>query len=224
MEALDKNQNKDVVYIKTINEQGKTVWKSSGNNKYGQCGVGSTYEKITEPKTFFEGEICDFKFNDCTVYIKTIDDNGKIIWKSFGFNYNGQCGIESREKDVCEPKTFFEGEIYDFKFNNDGTVYIKTINEQGKIIWKSFGYNNAGQCGVGSTDEKITEPKTLFEGEIYEFKFKNNYTIYIKTINKQGKIIWKSFGPNEHGQCGVKTSKYVIHEPTNMNDLTVLFN
>jgi len=57
----------------------------------------------------------------------------KIIWKSFGDNCCRQYGIGSHEDKIFEPTTFFEGKIYEFKFNVF-TTYIKTIDEQDKLF------------------------------------------------------------------------------------------
>ena len=186
------------------------IW-SWGKNSYGQCGTGTT-ENITTP-TQINSET-DFRIDTIIIAGNTniVQDTEGRIW-SWGRNNYGQCGTGTTQ-NVTTP-TQINSET-DFRID---TIIIagntNIVQDTEGRIW-SWGRNNYGQCGTGTT-QNVTTPTQINS----ETDFRIDTIIIAGNTNivqdTEGRI-W-SWGRNNYGQCGTGTTQNVT-TPTQINSET----
>jgi len=132
-----------------------TLW-TWGNNVFGQLGVDDTNIRLTPVTTFAGGT--NWKQVSCgsdhTAAIKT----DGTLW-SWGYNYNGQLGINNTI-DRSTPVTTFAGGT-NWKQVACGRYHRSAIKTDG-TLW-TWGHNSYGQLGDNTSTNRST-PVTTFAG------------------------------------------------------------
>ena len=177
------------------------IW-SWGQNSYGQCGTGTT-TNVTTPTQI--NTDTNFKIDKIITTGNTniVQDTEGRIW-SWGQNSYGQCGTGTTT-NVTTPTQINTGT----NFRIDKIIIAGDTNiiqdTEGKI-W-SWGRNNYGQCGTGTTTNVLTPTQINSETN---FRINEIITTgYTNTVQDTEGKIW-SWGWNAYGQCGTGNGKNVL--------------
>ena len=197
-----------------------------GRNSFGQLGDGTTTERLvpTEITSQFElnEEDAISLITLGRAFSLAITTEGRVF--TWGRNSYGELGDGTAiDKHVPTDITSF------FAFNPEETViqiassfyHSSVITSEGRVFM--WGYNFYGQCGDGTTTNKLvpTEIESnfdLIEGEtVIQLSLGGN-SYSIARTSKRRVFVW---GNNEYGQLGDGTTidKYVPTEITSNFDL-----
>lgn len=115
---------------------------------------------------------------------------------SFGWNRYGQLGLENRaNQSTPQPITLLEG-------NNAKQIFVTgahtfVLCKDGALY--GFGFNGAGQLGLGNYDHQLTPQRvTLPEGQVKRVFIGKSHTLI---LCKDGLLY--SFGSNSYGELGL---------------------
>jgi len=177
-----------------INPDGKIyTW---GNNNYGQLGNGTYIDKHIPTKMISKGE----KFNTFSTSLystSAISISGKLYVS--GRNLDGLLGDGGDLTTTNTPKLVKIKSVFTKDFSA-GNNYAVEINESGEIY--SWGYNNCGQLGDGTTETKYTRTKINVVGTYFQkVSAGHDHTI---ALSESGDIY--AWGENEYGQLGDNTT------------------
>ncbi len=173
-----------LVYVwgrNNFNQLGDLVYNS--NRPYSNVPVGVDYKRVSDIIDIAAGG------NHCLAVKK----NGTVM--SWGYNYNGQCGVESTKTMSTTIIKNFSGVIkvaagYDFSLalKSDGTVW-------------SWGANSNGQLGNGTTTDNYIPAQVSNLTEVIAISGGFEYCIALKSDG----TVW-TWGKNQYGQLGNNTS------------------
>ncbi len=177
-----------------IDENGD-LW-TWGNNSFCELGNG-TMQNSKVPVKISQGikfkEISTAEEAQCTF---AIDEEGNL-W-AWGYNAYGQLGIGTTENYANIPTKIAEGTK--FKTVSTGYYYSVAIDEEGNL-W-SWGYNNQGQLGNGTTKDSNIPTKVQVDAK---FKSVSAGYDFCLAIDENG-TLW-AWGMNLNGQFGNGTTK-----------------
>ena len=189
---------------------------SWGNNSYGQLGLGHTTSPVTSPSLT--------SFNDCvevsvgsghTLARKGADNT---IW-GWGKNDFGQLGRGFADA-VPHPTPAKIGVDSDWAQIAAGDYYSFAIKNNGAVY--SWGYNGAGQLGLGYTDPvSCTVPTNINTLTCTAISAGGGHALAIKL----DKTLW-AWGVNSSGQLGIGnwTTPYDTPQPVGSVSDWVLIN
>ncbi|KAL9643205.1 hypothetical protein ABK040_001693 [Willaertia magna] len=186
-----------------------------GLNNFGQLGVGSPSDTITQITEIYKsGElkdksICDVIATYDFIYIKTCDDK----YFSFGFNRYGNLGITKLSKPL---KTLVNVNI------NAISTRDRTLFAGSDGIVYGFGRNDFGQLGDGTTSSPKFNPfntRFPFEKSIQQIATGLYHTLVLAT---DGSVY--SFGSNVYGELGINSFSNMTAIPTMINTNTLSAN
>ena len=228
---FDLNDGETIVQI-SLGFQHSSALSSDGRvftwgvNYFGQLGDGTTTERLvpTEITSQFElnEEDAISLITLGRAFSLAITTEGRVF--TWGRNYYGELGDGTAiDKHVPTDITSF------FAFNPEETViqiassfyHSSVITSEGRVFM--WGYNFYGQCGDGTTTNKLvpTEIESnfdLIEGEtVIQLSLGGN-SYSIARTSKRRVFVW---GNNEYGQLGDGTTidKYEPTEITSNFDL-----
>lgn len=186
---LEVAYSSDTVYA--IDEEGG-LW-SWGNNVAGQCGIGNNKNQTTPQKiTAIDKKVIQVIAANSNMY--AIDEDG-AVW-SCGGNGDGDLGIGSTtNQNIPQKITAINKKVIKLDIMSYyGTIYA--IDEEGGL-W-SWGNNEKGQVGNGSTENQLTPYKIVaIDKKIIETTSSFG-TVY--ALAEEG-VLW-SWGNNDQGHVG----------------------
>jgi alpha-tubulin suppressor-like RCC1 family protein len=172
-----------------------TLW-TWGYNAFGQLGINATTTRTTPVQVF--GSATNWKQvsggGSHTVAIKT----DGTLW-TWGYNYNGQLGINATTQRNTPVTTFLGGS--DWKQVAAGGNHTLAIKTDG-TLW-TWGYNVVGQLGINTSGTDILTPVTTFVGgsNWKQVAGGSNHTLAIKTDG----TLW-TWGDNSSGELGINNT------------------
>lgn len=183
------------------------VW---GNNASGQLGLGND-EAVLAPVVLSLGSGID---DDHVIAAATGQNHSLILFDSgrlfaTGSNAHGQLGIGTDQFGFLLPDSFIPVEITS-QFELDegdkiaqvhaGALYSLIITDTGRVF--TFGLNNAGQLGDGTTSRRATpvEITQSFGGTVVNAALGERHTLILTDSNHV-----YAFGDNYYGQLGTGT-------------------
>jgi alpha-tubulin suppressor-like RCC1 family protein len=172
-----------------------TLW-TWGLNAYGQLGINNTTSPICTPITTFAGGTNWKQVSGCFFHTAAIKTDG-TLW-TWGYNYNGQLGINNTT-DRSTPVTTFAGGT-NWKQVSGGGYHTTAIKTDG-TLW-TWGRNNNGQLGNNTTTTRST-PITTFAGGT-NWKQVSGCFFHTAAIKTDG-TLW-TWGYNGNGQLGNNTT------------------
>ena len=172
-----------------------TLW-TWGYNAFGQLGINATTTRTTPVQVF--GSATNWKQvsggGSHTVAIKT----DGTLW-TWGYNYNGQLGINATTQRNTPVTTFLGGS--DWKQVAAGGNHTLAIKTDG-TLW-TWGYNVVGQLGINTSGTDILTPVTTFVGgsNWKQVAGGSTHTAAIKTDG----TLW-TWGDNSSGELGINNT------------------
>ena len=155
----------------------------SGNNFWGQLGIGNTDNKNTftanSPFVTASNVICGYN------YTFIIDENNDVY--STGFNLNGQLGIENTVNQDT-----FTAIVPSLKASkvSCGVAHTLIIDENNHVY--GSGSNGTGQLGIGTTDSKdtFTSNASIVSGSIIACGATSSFVINENKLYLSGQLIY----------------------------------
>ncbi|BAO05030.1 hypothetical protein CF067_17380 [Clostridium sporogenes] len=153
-----------------------TVW-ATGDNSYGQLGLGDTNQRTTPTKIPIDNvkEVITSTAN--TIFFK----NDGTVWAT-GDNRYGQLGLGDTNQRTTPTKMLIDNvkkviamDNWTFFIKNDGTVWATGASVKP-------GYYKFGQLGIGTTDDICTPTKVLID-DVKDIICGTTYTIFLKNDN-----------------------------------------
>jgi alpha-tubulin suppressor-like RCC1 family protein len=169
------------------------AWGFNGN---AQIGDGSTIPKRTPTRVCNTRTFCEVKAANNHVLV--IEKNGNV-W-AWGGNGSGQLANNSITS-VLTPVSV-AGAVKTFCQINAQNTHSIALDKNGKI-W-TWGRNDVGQLGIGSTIDYVATPRSLYGNKTF-CKINNKLGSYSAAIDYQGRV-W-SWGQNTSNQLG--TNNYI---------------
>mmetsp|Transcript_6720 Transcript_6720/g.9761 ORF Transcript_6720/g.9761 Transcript_6720/m.9761 type:complete len:345 (+) Transcript_6720:269-1303(+) len=143
--------------------------------------------------------------------------NGNIY--SWGMNAAGQCGLEHQNITVEKPtKINIQLEYEDEKVTHIYIGKAHSVAQTNKHNLYGWGWNEDGQCGVGSFMEYITRPKRIkIRREEDDIKIKQISVGGYHNLMLTEKGTLYTWGENLYGECGTGTNVNLL-EPNKIKD------
>jgi len=174
-----------------------TLW-TWGRNNFGQLGVNNSTNRFTPVTTLLGGTNWKSIATKSGTTISNKTDGTLWLW---GYNYNGELGINSANSGLTRPDrstpvtTLLGGT--NWKSIASGLGQIIAIKTDGSL-W-SWGLNSYGQLGVNNTATRSTPVTTLLGGTNWKSIAGGQlHTVALKTDG----TLW-TWGSNTNGQLGV---------------------
>eukprot|EP01084_Bolivina_argentea_P169742 294217_1 len=179
-----------------------------GNNKYGQCGLGTELNGCIEAVTQIKSLKHIFKIHCGQNFSICVDIDGAIY--SFGQNNMGQLGLGNRKIETfaipmkipafSSGKNKLNVQIQNIKC---GMNHVCCLDKQGQAY--TFGCNKYGRCGVNTDIKQLFSPQMVNVSNILNKNIKivdifcgNFHTILLTEENE-----YICFGSNNCGQCSI---------------------
>ena len=139
-------------------------------------------------------KICEVSTCPVSYHILAISEDYKVY--SWGFNNKGQLG-QGDCKNRRNPTLIESLSGYKVVAVATGRNHSLILTDDGQVF--AFGDNSSGQCGVGSKESQVTNPKRVdYSGSaIVKMACGSDFSLI---LNEDGTIF--SFGHPEHGQLG----------------------
>nr|QBK90262.1 MAG: F-box and regulator of chromosome condensation repeat protein [Pithovirus LCPAC102] len=195
---LENNERNEIIpFIKGKMEQMyinyNTLW-GFGSDEFGQLGLDDNNDnKKISIKIPFDYKV---KSVSCGGLYTIIIDENDDLW-SFGFNYNGQLGLDHNIDRKIPTKIEFNYKVKSVSCGDNHTIIIDENND----LW-SFGSNKSGQLGLGDNEDRDKPKKLQFNYKVKSVSCGQNHTIIIDENDE----LW-SFGSNKYGQLGLNDYK-----------------
>jgi len=171
-----------------------TLW-TWGQNGTGQLGNNTTTDRSTPVTTSAGG--ANWKQVTCgSGYTSAIKTDG-TLW-TWGFNTNGQLGINNTTTPILTPVTTFAGGT-NWKQVSSGVYNAAAVKTDG-TLW-TWGINSDGQLGDNTSTDRST-PVTTFAGGT-NWKQVAGGTSHTAAIKTDG-TLW-TWGLNDFGALGDNT-------------------
>jgi alpha-tubulin suppressor-like RCC1 family protein len=173
-----------------------TLWTWGGNN-FAQLGVNDNSTNRSTPVTTFAGGTNWKQVSGGSLHIAAIKTDG-TLW-TWGYNVQGQLGINNTTSPICTPVTTFAGGT-NWKQVDCGGNRTAAIKTDG-TLW-TWGQNSSGQLG-DNTGITRSIPVTTFAGGT-NWKQVDCGTINTAAIKTDG-TLW-TWGSNIFAQLGDNTT------------------
>ena len=170
------------------------AWGFNGN---AQIGDDSTIPKRTPTRVCNTRTFCEVR--GANTHVLAIEKNGQV-W-AWGTNTSGQLG-NFYISSVLTPVSV-AGAVKTFCQINAQNTHSIALDKNGKI-W-TWGRNDVGQLGIGSTIDYVTTPRSLYGNKTFCKINNNEVGSYSAAIDYQGRV-W-SWGQNTFNQLG--TNDYI---------------
>lgn len=191
-----------------------TLW-ATGDNAYGQLGIGSTENK----NTFQQVKISNIKeiySNTFCTFAKT--ENNEIY--AWGRNNYGQLGLgDTKDKllptklEVNDVKEVYSYRDHNFLIKNDGKVY-------------AAGWNKYGQLGLGDNDDRleftqvdIDNVEDIKLGAFHTILLKGDGTVWTTGHGAYGEL---GLGNDDNKNFFTKTDLTDVKQIINANEETIV--
>lgn len=163
-----------------------------GKNQYGQLGDNTKTDKPTPFELTIPGETIK-QATGSLYHSALVTESGKLY--TFGYNNNGQLGDGTKIDKITPTLITIAGETIKYvelgKYDDSAV-----ITESGKLY--TFGYNNYGQLGDGTTGTKTIPTLITIPGETIKTVALGKS--HSAVVTESGKLY--TFGFNNHGQLG----------------------
>jgi alpha-tubulin suppressor-like RCC1 family protein len=164
------------------------AWGFNGN---AQIGDDSTIPKRTPTRVCNNRTFCEVK--GANNHVLAIEKNGQV-W-AWGTNTSGQ--LASNYITCVLTPVSITGAVKTFCQINAQNTHSIALDKNGKI-W-TWGRNDSGQLGIGSTIDYVTTPRSVYGNKTF-CKINNKLGTHSTAIDYQGKV-W-SWGLNTSNQLG----------------------
>ena len=175
------------------------LW-STGYNNRGQLGVGNlltsrAFAPVPNPATSLTfATVSEFTYSSNATAVGITTDGTLYTW---GYNNRGQLGIGSTTGNRDVPGQTNLSATIKFKAAAAGYCFCAAIAQDGTLY--TWGYNNYGQLGIGSTTNRSTPAQTNL-GNTVKFKAVSAGYGMMYAIAEDG-TLW-AWGRNNYGQLG----------------------
>jgi alpha-tubulin suppressor-like RCC1 family protein len=172
------------------------AWGFNGN---AQIGDGSTIPKRTPTRVCNTRTFCEVR--GANTHVLAIEKNGQV-W-AWGTNTNGQLA-NNYITSVLTPVSI-AGAVKTFCQINAQNTHSIALDKNGKI-W-TWGRNDFGQLGIGSTIDYVTTPRSVYGNKTF-CKINNKLGAHSAAIDYLGKV-W-GWGNDSSNQLGANSNTIVF--------------